>query len=274
MRRGARVLLRELELDRRASGRSPTRCSRRSAAGSIPDDVGLDYLTLDRAARTLSGGEAQRIRLASQVGASLVGVLYILDEPSIGLHPRDNERLIATLERLRDMGNTVIVVEHDEDTMRAADWLVDFGPGRRACKAGEIVAQGTLDELSRQAEPHRAVPRGQGVDRRPRRGGAADGVGSTVSGAREHNLKDIDVEFPLGLFICVTGVSGSGKCSLVNDILSARPGPRPERRDGEPGRARRGSRASSTSTRSSTSTSRPSAARRAPTPRPTSSCST
>ena len=131
-------------------------------------DVGLHYLALDRAAPTLSGGEAQRIRLASQVGAGLVGVLYILDEPSIGLHPRDNDRLIATLQRLRDVGNTVIVVEHDEDTMRAADHLVDFGPGP-GVKGGEIIAAGTARRPRRRPrEPHRAVPRGPQGDRGPR----------------------------------------------------------------------------------------------------------
>jgi len=182
-------------------------------------NVGLHYLTLDRSAPTLSGGEAQRIRLASQVGAGLVGVLYILDEPSIGLHPRDNDRLIATLQRLRDVGNTVIVVEHDEDTMRAADHIVDFGPGP-GVKGGEVVAQGALSVVS--AAPASltgqylsgrraiAVP----AERRPpgdRR--------LTVVGARQNNLKNVDVSIPLGLFVCVTGVSGSGKSSLVGDVL-------------------------------------------------------
>ena len=182
-------------------------------------NVGLHYLTLDRSAPTLSGGEAQRIRLASQVGAGLVGVLYILDEPSIGLHPRDNDRLIQTLQRLRDVGNTVIVVEHDEDTMRAADHLVDFGPGP-GVKGGEVVAEGTIADLA--ASPTSltgqylvgkrsiAVP----SERRPRTDRAV-----TVVGARQNNLKGIDVSIPLGLFVCVTGVSGSGKSSLVNDIL-------------------------------------------------------
>jgi excinuclease ABC subunit A len=182
-------------------------------------NVGLHYLTLDRSAPTLSGGEAQRIRLASQVGAGLVGVLYILDEPSIGLHPRDNDRLIATLQRLRDVGNTVIVVEHDEETMRAADHLVDFGPGP-GVKGGEVVASGTISSLA--AAPASltgqylsgrksiAVPK----DRRP----PADRR-LTVVGARHNNLKNIDVSIPLGLFVCVTGVSGSGKSSLVSDIL-------------------------------------------------------
>jgi excinuclease ABC subunit A len=182
-------------------------------------DVGLHYLALDRAAPSLSGGEAQRIRLASQVGAGLVGVLYILDEPSIGLHPRDNDRLIATLQRLRDVGNTVIVVEHDEDTMRAADWLVDFGPGP-GVKGGEIVAQGTLADLaSSKSSLTGAYLAGKAAIAVPSARKAPDGRSLTVRGARHNNLKDIDVAFPLGLFIGVTGVSGSGKSSLVGDIL-------------------------------------------------------
>ena len=182
-------------------------------------DVGLHYLALDRAAPSLSGGEAQRIRLASQVGAGLVGVLYILDEPSIGLHPRDNDRLIATLQRLRDVGNTVIVVEHDEDTMRAADWLVDFGPGP-GVKGGEIVAQGTLADLaSSKPSLTGAYLAGKAAIAVPSARKVPDGRFLTVRGARHNNLKDIDVAFPLGLFIGVTGVSGSGKSSLVGDIL-------------------------------------------------------
>jgi excinuclease ABC subunit A len=182
-------------------------------------NVGLHYLTLDRAAPTLSGGEAQRIRLASQVGAGLVGVLYILDEPSIGLHPRDNDRLIATLQRLRDVGNTVIVVEHDEETMRAADHLVDFGPGP-GVKGGEVVASGTIGDLAGAADSLTgkylsgsrkiAVP----TERKP-----PTERQITVVGARQNNLKDIDVSIPLGLFVAVTGVSGSGKSSLIGDIL-------------------------------------------------------
>ncbi|HLA83757.1 MAG TPA: excinuclease ABC subunit UvrA, partial [Thermoguttaceae bacterium] len=182
-------------------------------------DVGLDYLSLERAAPTLSGGEMQRIRLAGQIGCGLVGVLYILDEPSIGLHPRDNGRLLDTLARLRDQGNTVIVVEHDEETMRAADHLVDFGPGP-GVRGGRIVAAGTPDEVMRQPESltgdylagRRAIP--VPSRRRP--------IGDTrlvVRGARHNNLKGIDVEIPLGAFVCVTGVSGSGKSSLVSDIL-------------------------------------------------------
>ncbi len=182
-------------------------------------NVGLDYLTLDRSAPTLSGGEAQRIRLASQVGAGLVGVLYILDEPSIGLHPRDNDRLIATLQRLRDVGNTVIVVEHDEDTMRAADHLVDFGPGP-GVKGGEVIAAGTLEDVA----GHKGSLTGAYLSGRkaiavPAARRSPTDRKLTVVGARQHNLKGVDVEFPLGLLVCVTGVSGSGKSSLVGDIL-------------------------------------------------------
>ena len=182
-------------------------------------NVGLHYLTLERSAPTLSGGEAQRIRLASQVGAGLVGVLYILDEPSIGLHPRDNDRLIATLQRLRDVGNTVIVVEHDEDTMRASDHLVDFGPGP-GVKGGEVVAQGPPSAIA--AAPLSVT--GQYLSGRksiavPKDRKAPTDKTLTVIGARQHNLKGIDVSIPLGLFVCVTGVSGSGKSSLVSDVL-------------------------------------------------------
>ncbi|MBZ4653623.1 MAG: uvrA, partial [Peptococcaceae bacterium] len=185
-------------------------------------NVGLDYLTLHRSAGTLSGGEAQRIRLATQIGSSLVGVLYILDEPSIGLHQRDNDRLIATLQRLRDLGNTVLVVEHDEDTMRAADHIIDIGPGA-GVHGGQIVAQGTLEEIMAAQEsitgeylrgdkyipvpPLRRTPNGKWLE---------------VRGARENNLKNIDVRIPLNLFTCVTGVSGSGKSTLVNEILYKR----------------------------------------------------
>ena len=182
-------------------------------------NVGLDYLSLERTAPTLSGGEAQRIRLASQVGAGLVGVLYILDEPSIGLHPRDNDKLIATLQRLRDIGNTVIVVEHDEDTMRAADHLVDFGPGP-GVKGGEVVASGTFAKVSKNPASltgqylsgRKSIP--VPTTRRP-----PGKRKLTIVGARQHNLRNIDVEVPLGLFVCVTGVSGSGKSSLIGDIL-------------------------------------------------------
>ncbi|MGH9105711.1 MAG: excinuclease ABC subunit UvrA [Acidimicrobiales bacterium] len=181
-------------------------------------DVGLDYLSLNRNAGTLAGGEAQRIRLASQIGSGLVGVLYVLDEPSIGLHQRDNRKLIDTLVRLRDLGNTVIVVEHDEETIRTADHVVDIGPGAGE-HGGRIVVSGTVKELTRSKESltgqylsgKRFVP--LPARRREPRGWLV------VRGAREHNLRDIDVEFPVGCFIVVTGVSGSGKSTLVNDIL-------------------------------------------------------
>jgi len=185
-------------------------------------DVGLDYLTIDRAATTLSGGEAQRIRLATQIGSGLMGVLYILDEPSIGLHQRDNARLIRTLLGMRDIGNTVLIVEHDEETIRTADWVIDVGPGAGE-HGGHIVAEGPIDTILRSQRSltgaylsgrrripvphHRRTPRREAI---------------TVRGAREHNLKDIDVRFPLGVFVSVTGVSGSGKSTLVNDILYRR----------------------------------------------------
>ncbi len=184
-------------------------------------DVGLDYLSLDRAAGTLSGGEAQRIRLATQIGSGLVGVLYVLDEPSIGLHQRDNHRLMETLSRLRDLGNTLIIVEHDEDTIRTSDWVVDIGPGAGE-HGGHIVHSGpfkelldnteslTGDYLSRRKEIALPVAR-RPVDRKRR---------LTVVGAREHNLRGIDVSFPLGCLVAITGVSGSGKSTLVNDILA------------------------------------------------------
>ncbi len=183
-------------------------------------DVGLQYLTLSRAASTLSGGESQRIRLATQIGSSLMGVLYILDEPSIGLHQRDNDKLLATLKRLRDLGNTLIVVEHDEDTMRAADYIVDVGPGAGS-HGGEIVAAGSLEDIINTP----ASLTGQylsGFKKIPvpsrRRSGNGDKL--AVRGATENNLKDIDVEIPLGTLTCVTGVSGSGKSSLVGEILN------------------------------------------------------
>ncbi|KKM10518.1 excinuclease ABC subunit A [Clostridiales bacterium PH28_bin88] len=186
------------------------------------ENVGLDYLTLSRAAGTLSGGEAQRIRLATQIGSSLVGVLYILDEPSIGLHQRDNARLIDTLLSLRDLGNTVLVVEHDEETMRAADHIIDIGPGAGA-HGGRVVAAGTVEDIM--ACPDSVT--GQylsGLKRIPlpavRRPG--NGKWLEIRGAREHNLQDLDVRIPLGLFVCVTGVSGSGKSTLVNEVLYKR----------------------------------------------------
>ena len=181
--------------------------------------VGLDYLTLSRAAATLSGGESQRIRLATQIGSSLMGVLYILDEPSIGLHQRDNDKLLATLRQLRDLGNSVLVVEHDEDTMRAADFIVDIGPGA-GVHGGEVVAAGTVQDIM-------ACPRsvtGQYLSGAkkipvPAQRRAGNGKFLTVRGAAENNLRHIDVSIPLGTFTCVTGVSGSGKSSLVNEIL-------------------------------------------------------
>jgi len=194
-------------------------------------EVGLGYLTLDRESGTLSGGEAQRIRLATQIGSGLAGVLYVLDEPSIGLHQRDNIRLLGTLNRLRDLGNSVIVVEHDEETIRAADHIIDLGPGAGP-RGGEIVAQGTLGEIlrakhsitadylsgrARIAVPkHRVAPRSNdnGRDRPPLQEGWL-----TILGANENNLKNVSAFFPLGCFICVTGVSGSGKSTLVDDIL-------------------------------------------------------
>ncbi|HLU34054.1 MAG TPA: excinuclease ABC subunit UvrA, partial [Natronosporangium sp.] len=185
-------------------------------------DVGLDYLSLDRPAGTLSGGEAQRIRLATQIGSGLVGVLYVLDEPSIGLHQRDNHRLMETLLRLRDMGNTLIVVEHDEDTIRAADWIVDIGPGAGE-RGGQIVHSGPVAKLLKNRESitgaylsgRRSIP--VPASRRPRQPGRE----LTVHGARAHNLRNLTVSFPLGQLIAVTGVSGSGKSTLVNDILYA-----------------------------------------------------
>ena len=184
------------------------------------DDVGLDYLTLERSAVTLSGGEAQRIRLATQIGSRLVGVLYILDEPSIGLHQRDNARLLATLKELRDLGNTVLVVEHDEETIRAADYVVDLGP-RAGRHGGEVVAAGVLDEVLRHRDSLTArYLRGElRIPVPPRRRIANADRMLRVIGARHHNLKDLTVEFPLGLFVAVTGVSGSGKSTLVTDIL-------------------------------------------------------
>jgi len=184
------------------------------------DDVGLDYLTMGRSAESLSGGEAQRIRLATQIGSRLVGVLYILDEPSIGLHQRDNERLLATLKQLRDLGNTVIVVEHDEDTIRAADHVIDLGPGAGK-HGGRVVAAGSVEQVM--AVPGSITGRYLRDEVRievpPRRRPVDPGRVLRVQGAREHNLRDVSVEFPLGTFITVTGVSGSGKSTLVEDIL-------------------------------------------------------
>jgi excinuclease ABC subunit A len=183
-------------------------------------DVGLDYLTLDRASATLAGGEAQRIRLATQIGSGLVGVLYVLDEPSVGLHQRDNHRLLETLLRLRDLGNTLIVVEHDEDTIRAADWVVDIGPGAGE-HGGKIVVSGPVGELLGCGESLTgAYLTGREAIAVPgARRGRVRGKEVVVKGASEHNLRGVDVAFPLGCFIAVTGVSGSGKSTLVNDIL-------------------------------------------------------
>jgi excinuclease ABC subunit A len=185
-------------------------------------NVGLDYLTLGRSAETLSGGEAQRIRLATQIGSRLVGVLYILDEPSIGLHQRDNERLLATLKQLRDLGNTVLVVEHDRDTIFAADHIVDLGPGAGR-HGGEVVAQGTLEAVLQSPRSLTAAYlRGDREIALPSKRRPADPDNALrLRGARQHNLRDVDVSFPLGTFTCVTGVSGSGKSTLVNDILYA-----------------------------------------------------
>ena len=182
-------------------------------------NVGLDYLTLDRSAGTLAGGEAQRIRLATQIGSGLVGVLYILDEPSIGLHPRDNTRLIKTLKDLRDLGNTLIVVEHDDEMMLNADEIIDIGPGA-GVHGGKVVAQGTLEDLVKVDESitgqylsgRREIPVPEG--RRELRERWLQ-----VIGANEFNLKNIDVDIPLGLFVCITGVSGSGKSTLLDEII-------------------------------------------------------
>jgi excinuclease ABC subunit A len=182
------------------------------------ENVGIGYLSMDRAAATLSGGEAQRIRLATQIGSSLVGVLYILDEPSIGLHQRDNSKLIATLEKLRDLGNTVLVVEHDEQTMRAADHLIDMGPGAGE-HGGEVVAQGTAAEVQRvKASLTGQFLAGTRTIEPPERRRTPSGY-IEILGAAQHNLRDIDVHVPLGVLTCVTGVSGSGKSTLVNDVL-------------------------------------------------------
>lgn len=182
-------------------------------------DVGLDYLTLDRSAGSLSGGEAQRIRLATQIGSRLMGVLYVLDEPSIGLHPRDNDRLIKTLEGMRDLGNTVLVVEHDEATIRAADWLIDLGPGAGE-NGGWVVAEGPVAEVEKikKSVTGRYLAGKLSIDTpHERREGNGDSL--TIIGARENNLKSIDVRIPLGKFVCITGVSGSGKSTLVVEVL-------------------------------------------------------
>ncbi|MFH1723149.1 MAG: excinuclease ABC subunit UvrA [Elusimicrobiota bacterium] len=182
-------------------------------------NVGLDYLTLDRRSRTLAGGEAQRIHLATQIGSGLTGVLYVLDEPSIGLHPRDNARLLGTLKRLRDLGNTLVIVEHDEETIRSADWIVDLGPGA-GIHGGHIVAQGPIGKIlsSKRSLTARYLNGELTIPARPEGGRKASGA-LVVRGARQFNLKGIDIEIPLGLFTCVTGVSGSGKSTLVHEVL-------------------------------------------------------
>ncbi|MGD8760019.1 MAG: excinuclease ABC subunit UvrA [Anaerolineales bacterium] len=182
-------------------------------------DVGLDYLTIDRAASSLSGGEAQRIRLATQIGSRLMGVLYVLDEPSIGLHPRDNARLIHTLTSMRDLGNTILVVEHDESTLRAADWIIDLGPGAGEA-GGRLIAEGTVEQIAR----NRKSITGKYLAGKlqipvPAERRAGNGETLTIVGAREHNLKDLRVRIPLGRFVCITGVSGSGKSTLMVEVL-------------------------------------------------------
>ncbi|MBQ5884031.1 MAG: excinuclease ABC subunit UvrA, partial [Clostridia bacterium] len=182
-------------------------------------DVGLDYLTLSRSAGTLSGGESQRIRLATQIGSSLMGVLYILDEPSIGLHQRDNDKLLQSLKNLRDLGNTLIVVEHDEDTMNAADYIVDVGPGA-GVHGGEIVFQGTVKDIKKCKESITGqYLSGKRKIEVPTTRRSGNGKSIVIKGAKENNLKNIDVEIPLGKFVAITGVSGSGKSSLINEIL-------------------------------------------------------
>lgn len=186
---------------------------------SFLENVGLGYLTLARRAGTLSGGEAQRIRLATQIGSSLVGVMYVLDEPSIGLHQRDNKKLIATLKKLRDIGNTVLVVEHDEETIESADFLVDIGPGA-GVRGGEVVFTGTPEDIKKCQNSYTGkYLSGEMKVEVPRERRVGNGKFITVIGATEHNLKDIDVTIPLGRLVCITGVSGSGKSSLINSVL-------------------------------------------------------
>ena len=181
--------------------------------------MGLDYLTLDRTAPTLSGGESQRIRLAGQIGCGLVGVLYILDEPSIGLHPRDNDRLLETLQQLRDVGNTVLVVEHDEDTMLAADHIIDFGPGP-GVRGGKVVAEGSASVVKKAADSVTGqFLAGKRKIEIPTARRSGSGEHLRILGAAHNNLKNVDIDIPLGKLVCVTGVSGSGKSSLVSDIL-------------------------------------------------------
>jgi excinuclease ABC subunit A len=199
-------------------------------------DVGLDYLTLDRSATTLAGGEAQRIRLATQIGSRLMGVLYILDEPSIGLHQRDNKRLIRTLMKMRDLGNTLLVVEHDEETMRSADYIIDLGPGA-GDHGGYVVAAGSIKDII--ATPESIT--GQYLARKrtipvPKDRRSGNGNSLLIQGAEEHNLKEIDVTIPLGKFICITGVSGSGKSTLLVEVLYKRLAQMLHRAKSKPGR--------------------------------------
>lgn len=203
---------------------------------SFLENVGLDYLTLSRASGTLSGGEAQRIRLATQIGSNLSGVLYILDEPSIGLHQRDNDRLIGSLKKMRDLGNTLVVVEHDEDTMRAADYLIDVGPGA-GHRGGEIVAAGTPAEVA--ADEHSLTGQYLSGKKRisvPKTRRKGNGKAIKITGATENNLKNVSVEFPLGEFVAVTGVSGSGKSTLVNSILKRALAQKINRNSAKPGK--------------------------------------
>ena len=183
-------------------------------------DVGLEYLTLSRSAGTLSGGEAQRIRLATQIGSGLTGVMYILDEPSIGLHQRDNDKLIATLKKLRDLGNTLLIVEHDEDTMYAADQIIDIGPGA-GVHGGNVMAQGTAEEvkLVKDSVTGQYLSGRKKIEVPKKRRKVVKSKAIEVKNATENNLKNISVKFPLGVFTCVTGVSGSGKSTLVNEVL-------------------------------------------------------
>jgi excinuclease ABC subunit A len=214
------VFLKQIKLNKREAQIAERVMKEVNARLGFLLDVGLDYLSLARPAGSLSGGEAQRIRLATQIGSGLVGVLYVLDEPSIGLHQRDNKRLIETLTRLRDLGNTLIVVEHDEETIRTADWIVDIGPGAGE-HGGKVVISGSYEELIASKESITgAYLSGRKSIEIPKKRRPIDPKRKlVVKGAKENNLKDIEVEVPLGVFVSVTGVSGSGKSTLVNDIL-------------------------------------------------------